>query len=80
MTLTAPLYMLRHGETAWNTERRIESREDRASGRPSFRFFEDSGHGPPVARHSPDRARRDIGDVDSALWKVFSPVGTKNRT
>jgi broad specificity phosphatase PhoE len=24
MTLTAPLYMLRHGETAWNTERRMQ--------------------------------------------------------
>ena len=24
MTLTAPLYLLRHGETAWNTERRLQ--------------------------------------------------------
>ena len=24
MTLAAPLYMLRHGETAWNTERRMQ--------------------------------------------------------
>lgn len=24
MTLTAPLYVLRHGETAWNTERRMQ--------------------------------------------------------
>ncbi|HMK02502.1 MAG TPA: histidine phosphatase family protein [Reyranella sp.] len=24
MTLTVPLYMLRHGETAWNTERRMQ--------------------------------------------------------
>ena len=24
MTLTVPLYMLRHGETAWNTERRMD--------------------------------------------------------
>ena len=24
MKLTAPLYMLRHGETAWNTERRMQ--------------------------------------------------------
>ncbi|MFN4014273.1 MAG: histidine phosphatase family protein [Reyranella sp.] len=24
MNLTAPLYMLRHGETAWNTERRMQ--------------------------------------------------------
>ena len=24
MTLVSPLYMLRHGETAWNTERRMQ--------------------------------------------------------
>jgi probable phosphoglycerate mutase len=28
MTLTAPLYMLRHGETAWNTERRMQGAKD----------------------------------------------------
>lgn len=28
MTLTAPLYLLRHGETAWNTERRMQGRRD----------------------------------------------------
>ena len=28
MTLTAPLYMLRHGETAWNTERRMQGTKD----------------------------------------------------
>jgi len=26
--LTAPLYMLRHGETAWNTERRMQGSKD----------------------------------------------------
>src|SRR5262245_52086639 len=30
MTLTAPLYMLRHGETAWNTERRMQGAKDSA--------------------------------------------------
>lgn len=28
MRLTAPLYMLRHGETAWNTERRMQGRKN----------------------------------------------------
>ena len=28
MTLAAPLYMLRHGETAWNTERRMQGTKD----------------------------------------------------
>jgi probable phosphoglycerate mutase len=28
MKLTAPLYMLRHGETAWNTERRMQGKKD----------------------------------------------------
>jgi probable phosphoglycerate mutase len=28
MKLTAPLYMLRHGETAWNTERRMQGTKD----------------------------------------------------
>ena len=28
MTLVAPLYMLRHGETAWNTERRMQGTKD----------------------------------------------------
>lgn len=28
MKLTAPLYMLRHGETAWNTERRMQGSKD----------------------------------------------------
>ena len=28
MTLTAPLYMLRHGETAWNAERRLQGQLD----------------------------------------------------
>lgn len=28
MTLTAPLYMLRHGETAWNLERRMQGSKD----------------------------------------------------
>lgn len=30
MKLTAPLYMLRHGETAWNTERRMQGTKDSA--------------------------------------------------
>ena len=30
MTLRAPLYLLRHGETAWNTERRMQGRKDSA--------------------------------------------------
>jgi len=30
MKLTAPLYMLRHGETAWNTERRMQGTRDSA--------------------------------------------------
>ncbi len=30
MTLDAPLYMLRHGETAWNTERRMQGTKDSA--------------------------------------------------
>ena len=28
MKLQAPLYLLRHGETAWNTERRMQGRKD----------------------------------------------------
>jgi probable phosphoglycerate mutase len=28
MTLTAPLYLLRHGETAWNLERRMQGGKD----------------------------------------------------
>jgi broad specificity phosphatase PhoE len=28
MILTAPLYVLRHGETAWNTERRMQGNKD----------------------------------------------------
>ena len=28
MTLTAPLYMLRHGETVWNLERRMQGHKD----------------------------------------------------
>ena len=28
MTLTAPLYLLRHGETAWNLERRLQGSKD----------------------------------------------------
>src|SRR5437016_4372087 len=28
MKLIAPLYMLRHGETAWNTERRMQGTKD----------------------------------------------------
>lgn len=28
MTLKTPLYMLRHGETAWNTERRMQGNKD----------------------------------------------------
>ena len=28
MKLTAPLYMLRHGETAWNTERRMQGHKN----------------------------------------------------
>jgi probable phosphoglycerate mutase len=30
MILTAPLYVLRHGETAWNTERRMQGTKDSA--------------------------------------------------
>jgi probable phosphoglycerate mutase len=30
MKLTAPLYMLRHGETAWNTERRMQGTKNSA--------------------------------------------------
>lgn len=30
MRLTAPLYMLRHGETAWNTERRMQGTKNSA--------------------------------------------------
>ncbi|MCA0303620.1 MAG: histidine phosphatase family protein [Proteobacteria bacterium] len=30
MRLQAPLYLLRHGETAWNTERRMQGRKDSA--------------------------------------------------
>ena len=30
MTLVSPLYMLRHGETAWNTERRMQGTKDSA--------------------------------------------------
>ena len=30
MKLVAPLYMLRHGETAWNTERRMQGTKDSA--------------------------------------------------
>ena len=30
MTLTAPLYLLRHGETAWNVERRLQGSKDSA--------------------------------------------------
>ena len=30
MRLVAPLYMLRHGETAWNTERRMQGTKDSA--------------------------------------------------
>jgi len=30
MTLAAPLYVLRHGETAWNTERRMQGTKDSA--------------------------------------------------
>ena len=30
MTLTAPLYLLRHGETAWNLERRMQGSKDSA--------------------------------------------------
>ncbi len=30
MTLAAPLYILRHGETAWNTERRMQGTKDSA--------------------------------------------------
>lgn len=30
MTLKVPLYMLRHGETAWNTERRMQGTKDSA--------------------------------------------------
>ena len=30
MKLTAPLYILRHGETAWNTERRMQGTKDSA--------------------------------------------------
>jgi probable phosphoglycerate mutase len=30
MTLVAPLYVLRHGETAWNTERRMQGTKDSA--------------------------------------------------
>ena len=30
MKLTAPLYMLRHGETAWNTERRMQGAKNSA--------------------------------------------------
>jgi broad specificity phosphatase PhoE len=30
VTLAAPLYMLRHGETAWNTERRMQGTKDSA--------------------------------------------------
>ena len=28
MKLTAPLYILRHGETAWNTERRMQGNKN----------------------------------------------------
>ena len=28
--LTAPLYLLRHGETAWNLERRLQGMKDSA--------------------------------------------------
>ena len=28
MKLGAPLYMLRHGETAWNTERRMQGHKN----------------------------------------------------
>jgi broad specificity phosphatase PhoE len=30
VTLVSPLYMLRHGETAWNTERRMQGTKDSA--------------------------------------------------
>ncbi|MFO1087882.1 MAG: histidine phosphatase family protein [Reyranellaceae bacterium] len=68
MTLSVPLYMLRHGETAWNTERRMQGLRDsdltergrlqaQAMGR-SLRRELDNAEGPTVFLRSPlGRAR-----------------------
>ena len=55
MTLTAPLYMLRHGETAWNTERRMQGTKDFAADRARPRPGAGDG---PHARRPSWRARR----------------------
>ena len=73
MKLTAPLYMLRHGETAWNTERRMQgtknspspsaaasqARRDgpRAQGRAGARTGPDDLPAQPARPHA-----RDVGD------------------
>lgn len=69
MTLSVPLYMLRHGETAWNTERRMQGLRDsdltergrlqaRAMGRALRRELDDA-EGPTVFLRSPlGRARQ----------------------
>ena len=57
MTLTAPLYMLRHGETAWNTERRMQGTKNSAlteRGRAAG-----AGHGPHAQGRARARARPD---------------------
>ena len=68
MSLTIPLYVLRHGETAWNTERRMQGLRDsdltergrlqaQAMGR-SLRRELDNAEGPTVFLRSPlGRAR-----------------------
>ncbi|MFO1161925.1 MAG: histidine phosphatase family protein [Reyranellaceae bacterium] len=73
MTLIAPLYMLRHGETAWNTERRMQGLRDsdltergrlqaQAMGRALKREL-DATEGPTIFLRSPLGRARETAEI-----------------
>jgi len=73
MNLTAPLYMLRHGETAWNTERRMQGSRNSdltprgriqalAMGR-TLRHELERAPGPTIFLRSPLGRTRETSDI-----------------
>src|SRR5258708_30870336 len=73
MILSAPLYMLRHGETAWNTERRMQGTKDSpltergrlqaAAMRRALRRELERKPGPTIFLRSPLGRARETADI-----------------
>ncbi len=65
MTLIVPLYMLRHGETAWNTERRMQGLRDSKLTERGRLQAEAMGR----------TLKRELGDAEGPTVFLRSPLG-----